>query len=67
MMRYQVVVVEDSDAEHGGVDTNAQEQNSEEARHLVVDRTSQRSFGSLVLNGKTFLHISSYTSTFSCM
>lgn len=40
MMRGQVVVVEDSDAEHGGVDAVAQVKYGEEARHLV-DKSSQ--------------------------
>ena len=31
----QVVVVKDPDAEHGGVDAGAQEEDGDEARHLV--------------------------------
>lgn len=35
MVGGQVVVVEDSDAKHGGVNTGAQEEDCDEARHLV--------------------------------
>ena len=35
MVRGEVVVVEHSDAEHGGVDARTQEEDGEEARHLV--------------------------------
>lgn len=40
-MRSQVVVVEDPNAEHSGVHAGAQEENGDEARHLV-ERNKQR-------------------------
>ena len=38
MVRGQVVVVEHSDAEHGGVHAGAQEEDRDEARHLEENR-----------------------------
>lgn len=35
VVRGQVVVVEDTDTEHGGVNAGAQEEDGDEARHLV--------------------------------
>lgn len=43
VVRHQVIVVEKSDPEHCGVDTDAQEEDADKAHHLVErNRTSRK-------------------------